>query len=269
MQEKKGVFSRLGEWATKVESWLALGAFIMSSSFFSWVASQWNALAEQGWPAILLVGAGVASLVICALSLLVWILGRFFGSSAGETKSETSEKGGNVALPVEVAEPLDKAAYNQIVAFCVDVLLPACDAQLKLQESLIRDLSKGGYVAMYAQRGAKDHYKSFGFWEPYEALSRGLSSRTGAVPRFAEIIAHVGRLERTYDSFRAQSHLISNEGRVDYRRDPKFAAAWDDWRVKHNALVAEYEKIKRDSRFGSLFRPGQKSEWGGLVGAAS
>ena len=177
------------------------------------------------------------------------------GPRATETSSTNSE-----------ADEVDENVYNELVWFCIDNLVPACEAHIALQKQLIRDLTKSGYVAMYAWRGAVDHFRSFGFWDSYEKLSTGLGSSPMAFTSYAEIAECVLRVEGSYNTFCGQTHLLSNEGKFNYKRHATTASLWEEWRTKHNAMVTAYEKIKRDSRFGKLlFRPVRESRWGGII----
>ena len=165
---------------------------------------------------------------------------------------------------------VDENIYNSLLWFCIDHLIPTCEAQISLQKRVIKALTNSGYVEMYAWRGAVDHFRSFGFWDNYEKLSKGLSSSPMAITSYNEIAECVAKIEKTYDTFCGQTHLLSNERKFDYMRDKLTADLWEEWRAKHNVMVTEFEKIKRDSRFGRvLFRPARESRWGGIIGPPS
>jgi len=40
---------------------------------------------------------------------------------------------------------------------------------------------------------------------------------------------------------------------------------WEEWRQHHNALVNEYDKVKRDVRFEKLFFPRREGRWGAII----
>ncbi len=169
-------------------------------------------------------------------------------------------------LPLESQgdEPVDAEVYNATALFCVDYLLPVCDAQIELQKQLIRELSSSGYVAMYAWKGAQDHQKSHRFFDSYESLSGLVKDQPSSLP-FTKIVECIGQLERfSYQTFCGQTHLISNSEKFEYKKHSRYGPMWEDWRTKHNAMVEAYEKIRRDVRFGSLhqLRP---SNWGGII----
>lgn len=64
----KKVGTVIGNWATKIESWLALGAMILGTGVFSWLGQQWALLADQGWAAVALVGIVAAALALIAIT---------------------------------------------------------------------------------------------------------------------------------------------------------------------------------------------------------
>jgi hypothetical protein len=113
-----------------------------------------------------------------------------------------------------------------------------------------------------AQRG--DHYKAFGFWEGFEKLPE---LTEGWTPTFRELAECASKTVGDYKTFCDQTHLISNEGKFDYKHGGATGPLWEDWRTKHNALVDEYEKAKRDPRLGILlFRPARENPLGEIIG---
>ncbi|CFX06788.1 protein of unknown function [Candidatus Filomicrobium marinum] len=65
----RGAFSQIGNLASKVESWWALGLLVMSTGGFAWLGNQWGALASQGWAAVLLVALVSSAILILAGSI--------------------------------------------------------------------------------------------------------------------------------------------------------------------------------------------------------
>jgi hypothetical protein len=76
-------------------------------------------------------------------------------------------------------------------------------------------------------------------------------------------------VELENDSYRRlceQADELAQVANVDYRRHASLAPIWESWRVDHNHLVEEFDKLKRESRFGRpLYRPQRPSRWGGLI----
>lgn len=54
---------------------------------------------------------------------------------------------------------------------------------------------------------------------------------------------------------------------IEQRRENAIRNAWEHFRESHNQLVDEYNKIKRDVRFGKLLRPARESRWGPIINA--
>jgi hypothetical protein len=75
----------------------------------------------------------------------------------------------------------------------------------------------------------------------------------------------VGHIEYGYDVFLAEGIRIARSGYVHPSVAARVAELWDQWRVAHNAMVAAYEPIKRNSKMGSLFKPAGESMWGGHI----
>src|SRR5215207_4205149 len=71
------LFSPIGTWATKLESWLALGAMISGWGFFTWLGNQWTDLAAYGWAAVMFFALGVTCIVVIVASIFLVAL-RYF-----------------------------------------------------------------------------------------------------------------------------------------------------------------------------------------------
>jgi hypothetical protein len=103
------------------------------------------------------------------------------------------------------------------------------------------------------------------FWNNFELLGRGLTESPGPIIKFEALIGCIFEIERSYKTYCDQVGLIVNGTKLDCKRDRDLRPLWEEWRVRHNALVAAYEPIKRDSRFGKLFRPARESHWGTTI----
>jgi ankyrin repeat protein len=69
--------SIVGTWLTKIESWLALGGMVIGTGLFVWLGQQWQALADAGPAAVVLVAAVCASLVTGAISIAYMAVSQF------------------------------------------------------------------------------------------------------------------------------------------------------------------------------------------------
>ncbi|MEX0827903.1 MAG: hypothetical protein WD005_03020, partial [Haliea sp.] len=146
---------------------------------------------------------------------------------------------------------------------------PACQAQSKLQQAIIAAVATSGYVRMYAWNGAKEHQRSYGFLENFEKLEQATTGKISL--SLQEIVDCVARLETMgYNTFCGQAHLMSQlklgiKLQFDYKSSPETAPIWDVFKKKHNGMVTAYADIKRDARFGKLFKPSAPNEWGDLI----
>jgi hypothetical protein len=163
-------------------------------------------------------------------------------------------------------EALDKEAYNRIVAFCLDYLLPACEAQLALHRALIHHLCSNTEVADLAIAGSQSQwrYKTKGFWVNYFGLSDGLASTGGPQIKFDGIIEYIFELEREfYRNFFEHTVEIARTANVEPNSGDVAFSEWHKARDAHQKLVKQYEQIKRDIRFGKLHRL-RPSRWGDM-----
>lgn len=158
----------------------------------------------------------------------------------------------------------DKEAYNDILAFAIDRVLPACNAMIDLQEALIGHMARGAKIAELALEGFRSESLTTGeFWKHYDGLSGGLSASPGPILKFEGIIEHIHGLESgSYERFSQQMFELF----CDLERDKYTAMSkrLSTWRHEHRALVDAYDAIKRDTRFGKLLRPLRDSRWGRL-----
>jgi hypothetical protein len=93
----------------------------------------------------------------------------------------------------------------------------------------------------------------------------GLSDSPPKFIPFEEMCFAVGHIEYGYDAYLAEGNRIARSGYVHPRVGERVAELWEQWRIAHNAMVAAYEPIKRNSKMGRLFRPVRESMWGGNI----
>jgi hypothetical protein len=160
----------------------------------------------------------------------------------------------------------DDFAYNHLLAFLVDELLPACDAQLRFQEALVRHFCTDDTAADFAVMGLRgsSEPRIQAFWAQYDKLS---SKRSGSPPAigFDELIEAIHVLEDdVYRSFCHQIDPILDRNRRGTNiEDHKDLSGYrEEWRQRHVAMVGAYRAIKRDIRFRKLIRPRRASRWG-------
>src|SRR5258708_7974692 len=191
-------------------------------------------------------------------------------------KKSTTAKGDDAATAVPPihkvysadpeGEALDKEAYNRIVAFCLDYLLPACAAQVELNRALIHHLCSNTQIADLAIAGSQSEwkYKTKGFWVNYFGLSDGLASTGGPQIKFDGIIEYIAELEREfYRNFFELTIEIARTANVEPNSGDVVFSEWHKARDSHLKLVKQYAQIQRDIRFGKLPRL-RPSRWGDM-----
>lgn len=242
---------------------------------------QWLQDLTTGWPMIaanLPTFAAIVALIIGAVwAAFSWGYGRVISHKDAEIKllerqkSASSSSGDMLTLKDDdysgdpESEALDKDAYNRIVAFCIDHVLPSCGAQIGLQESIIRNSSDNETLSELAINGLHNDwkYKTRGFWENFTNLSSGLTDSPGPSIRFDKIIECVHELEREfYWNFCQQGIALASAQDIDLEHGPAIRE-WNRWRDAHLKMRAAYEPIKRDIRFGKLHRL-KISRWGNI-----
>ena len=200
------------------KSWIALAGWLVSTGIFSWLASLWTALASQGTAAIILVGVFLGSLFVIAIAKAYEVADKVIAKkSAHVLRAPVSfDDEINYADDAEDIAP-DKQAYNDLIAFSIDFLLPACDEQIQLQEALLNATSPNEEIATLATIGLRSdyRYKVSDFWKNYERLSSGLAESPGPIIRFNAIVDCIHQLEKGgYKRFCARSHDL--EAAVDH-----------------------------------------------------
>jgi hypothetical protein len=157
-----------------------------------------------------------------------------------------------------------EGAHETLMNFVVEHVVPVCDARNRVHGEIIRALCPNGLVAELAQYGASQFANADQLRGGMEALGGLADSPPKFIP-FDEMCWAVGHIEYGYDAFLLEGVRIANSGYVHPRVAAIVAELWEKWRIAHNAMVAAYEPIKRNSKMGSLFRPVRESMWGGNI----
>ena len=161
-------------------------------------------------------------------------------------------------------EASDTQAYYQLVGFLFDYLLPTCKYQIALQRKIIKILSANSKIAGLALAGLQYAPSSQiqDFWLYYDRLIQGLDASEPII-KYSAMVDCIRKLEKgAYKNFYAYGEEIAASSGFDYKTDDRTREEWERWRQSHNALIHEYEKIKRDPRFGKLMVPRRPSRWG-------
>lgn len=158
-------------------------------------------------------------------------------------------------------EAVDKVAYNDLVAFSIDVLMPTFEAMLDFYTKLVEFGSTNKEISSLAIRGLYSSRQTN--FEAFDKLSTGLMESPGPIIRFEALMDCIHELESGgYWRLRNEVGTLAFSLGQDPPKDDGLKESWNDWVDKHNQLIAAYEAIKRDSRFGKLFRPARESRWG-------
>jgi len=156
-------------------------------------------------------------------------------------------------------EAPDKASYNDLLAFSLDYLIPACEAQLEMQETIIAGGCENERISRMAR---SELYSEYGPWRYYDRLSEGLTQSPGPVIRFDAMIDCIFEIERhEYRAACEYTNDLALSVGVDQDTNEALTPLREAWRAKHHALINAYDKIKRDSRFEKLLRPARPSRW--------
>lgn len=265
----------VGERARRFESYWSLANLVWSSAIvggslmlgwwaaaIAWAEGTIQPYGTLGYIVTVLVVALFLGIVFLAISAGVWFWRRGGSAAPDSTQPALTQPEQEYSADPE-AEALDKGAYNQIVAFCIDFLLPACGAQVELQEGIIRDLCGNEKVVAWALEGLRSdyNYKTSGFWQNYTSLSSGLTDSPGPSIKFEGMIECINELEKEfYKNFCDQAIEVAQSAGIDLKNSAVIAE-WHRWHDHHGKMVDAFEMLKRDIRFGKLHRL-RPSRWG-------
>lgn len=252
--------------ADAIQIWIALPSTL--SSIVVFVAGL-----LEGWGVTLsflfALGALPLAFVSCVLFRhwreAISSIRSFFGSQAPSAPriglSDTSATINHRGHPVGDNNEIPPG-YDDLLAFFLAYLEPMVNAHRALYQGIITAGVPNDMMRNLALGRISDEdllYSSFSFaaakmaGSPAERLS------------FYELTTAIHNSEFTYHDAIAKRDAIAHSLGLEIKSDPQLFELWEDWRVKHNALVVEYETIKRDQRFGRLFRPIRESKWGGSI----
>jgi hypothetical protein len=153
-----------------------------------------------------------------------------------------------------------RGAHETLMLFVVEHLLPTCNSQITMQEKLIQLVCGANEVNLIAHRGLLTSGKLNDFAEGYNALRVLEDSPPEFIP-FETMIKSVNQVEQGYSKLNDQGRKIVS-ALTPEKIDSDALKCREDWRVRHNALIEAYERIRKDSRMGILFRPARASRWG-------
>jgi hypothetical protein len=240
--------------------WTLFTFLTAGGSVSAWLLTQWTWYWQTfGWGGLAI--GFLLSWIILALG--VFLAGIGF-KLLRKQKSPEADRGdphlNEYSNDPESTAP-DKQAYKDLLDFSLDRLLPACEAQIRFQDALVRKACSNDLIAEFATEGMRstDRFKTHNFWSYYTKLILGLTDSPGPIITFDKMLDYIFELEKEgYKTFCDQAAEIASVSGVDQRVDE----LWTSWRVRHTALVDTYEPIKRDPRFGKLLRPARPSRWG-------
>jgi len=142
--------------------------------------------------------------------------------------------------------------------FAVDQLIPTYSCFIDFQTAVVKAACNNDDIAELAVIGLNKSSPKF-----YAAIDRlwELCESPAAFIPLPEMIDCVDDVERNYASLYKRLKMLAESNQLDLTSD-KFAGVRGEWEQTHQALVAAYEPLKRDSRFGTkIFRPGRESRW--------
>jgi hypothetical protein len=154
-------------------------------------------------------------------------------------------------------------AHERLDLFIIDFLRPALWAQVELQNEILKCGIKGKKMLSLAEYGLTNDYNNWAFSEAYNLVEKFGSSPMPVVTN-GQMIDCITKLENgNYKQFCDQADDLAKEAGIEIQSEMGLFRLWDEWRHRHNALIEEYDSLKRESRFGSpLYRPQLPSRWG-------
>jgi hypothetical protein len=224
-------------------------------------------------------GVYAAALVLAGAGILLLLLllprsgpkaGRSGGASGGANPgpglAATSDRVLH-RLKLRGAPAQDEVfTHTHLLAFMNDHLLPACYAQVRFQEALVRHFCTDGTVADFAVMGIRNrtdpHVQTF--WAHYDKLSARPASDPQPIG-FDELVESIHVLEDdVYRVFCHQVDPILDKSRSGFNIDDheNLSSRREEWRKRHIAMFEAFRAIKRDIRFRKIIRPRRQSRWG-------
>lgn len=158
----------------------------------------------------------------------------------------------------------DHAPPEELANFVVEKLLPAAWAQRDFQRVLINEMTDIEVLREFAYEGLSESIHAQTFWRAISKLMDHLGNSPLEYLPFDQMVDCVEQAERNYKNFCHQTADLAISGGID-RSAPKVQAAWEEWRREHNELTVAYDSIKRESKFGKLYRPQRPNRWGRVI----
>jgi hypothetical protein len=243
----KRIFSSVGNWASKIESWLALGSLLMSWGLFAWLGQQWEWVGSQGWAAISIFALLGACVLLLALSTTYLAISKLMAN-----KSRAAD------APIYSGATYE-GAHRDLLQFVLRSLFPAVESQSRLQSSIIDERTADDELAALAKGGVA------GSLDEYLKLLSPLGCSPVGFVSFQDMIEAVSGLEDArYASFCGQGARLLRG--ANYEPSANVREAHREWQDSHNDLVAAYEIIKTDPRFPRpIYRGALPTRWGGRI----
>ncbi|MEQ8828218.1 MAG: hypothetical protein RLW87_00285 [Alphaproteobacteria bacterium] len=255
----KKLFAQIGSVATKIESWLSLLGLVAGTGLFSWLASQWAWLADQGWAAVILVSIVCSCFLITSVSLTYFFLKRL-QISKNNARDETDNHIAQERDEINDLKPqIYEGSHEKLMLFIVDNLIPTCTAIVNIRAGLIRHVARDEKIAFLAENGLS--YVDREFHQPYERLLDLCGSPSAFIPH-KEMIECVAKIEINYTKYGRAIDDMAIEYGVSLQDNEETAKHFKIWAIRNEELIRAYEAIKRDSRQGKLFRPARMHRWG-------
>lgn len=264
----------LASWGWSGAKWMFPGTV---AALMSWAAAYrdwiWN---NPGWfggmLGVLSIGLVAAFVASAALALSGLGFRAFRATRVTQAKHPTEPSaplGPSTGQGNE--SQFSEQAHNDLVRFAATWLLPACRAQVSLQELILGQADLPKFIRHLAQRGLQSNVEHRQFVEKLDRLS-GLTSSPATDLSALELIEIIGCMENdAYAHFCGQRDDLAREIGIDYKSNDATSLAWRKWVKLHNDVISNYESIKTNRAFNtaekfpnlpSLWRPVRPSRWG-------
>ncbi|HSN40830.1 MAG TPA: hypothetical protein VLT92_11605 [Burkholderiales bacterium] len=202
---------------------------------------------------------GGAVFIVCILSMLFHWDRRQNSEKQGEEKREML--GTEPPSSSEVPQTYE-GAHQRLLDFVIDHLLPTIHKMEAVRANLTAALSSNYLIAEYAVSGLRhDHYVA-GLTEAIDDLEGPLGTSPISFIPFEEMAESVLRIEIDYHLMMAQAEKVRKTGTLSDRSNQHLGGVWREWRDSHNAMIDAYERIRRDTQMGKLFRPMRPARFG-------
>jgi hypothetical protein len=153
-------------------------------------------------------------------------------------------------------------ATHDLNMFAIDYVAPLVYAHILLQENLVCYMIQAEFPASLATAGLMSNYETREFNEHYTALINRFGISPQELVPLEELKIHILYFDRNFDVLTKQTCRLITEAGSECMQNEKRYQLRHEIRTRHNALVIEYKKIKRDRRFApELYRAGIDGPW--------